>query len=726
MDPPGRFLAKMENPSKSGGASEEDTTTFGINNNNNKNNNSKAPEYWYDIGDKKAREKASQCLRERNGAANEVVANLVKAVTATGEACPEDYATLINKASAVIQAQQQLAQQAQQQQIPNASKKDTMMSPHQQMSNDMGTMLGRGGVRGGQSHGGGIGSQVVSTKPPSHSLANNNYLDSSRSENDTPPSEDDVIEAEIRRLLKLKQYQNNNSGTNVTGNGFNTSGGIIGAKGIGGGILYKNDDMPTPYMGEESVMREYENLMRKQREIDRMRGALNDVATTSMGGGGGGLGGKNDNSFMMAGNNTNKYGMINGGMYNNSMERGGMLNMDSQGGGSSNMFNMNFPNMAGNMTTSNNVRSGGGENNNSNTGTGSYNFSGDSAGRVMPSSSNHIPDAAKDYINRLRMLRQGAGSSKGEGGGGGGMQNPMANFPSTGGPNVLSGNGSARDNATGNMSGFGGGGMPRGIGIGGGEQVEFVEEYQASLQQFLSHNGDFGVDNNMDGNRSGEDVRRASRKLSETTYRAEVKSSSALPQQGRQQLDTITCIQIPTNLEDGHGSYNRRGVGGVGGNRRPSRDDSYLPTLRRTTFGSMDSFTRPSFQSMDDIDMRDSFKSVNTMDLMSIGCSINEVYDEDVKINSENWKKYRRRMSAASQVDRNEFGASHLTGLTGLTGLTDYGSLSRQEEGDGFGVTSHVVQTKDCDGPSKNTRASQLSMVLNLEDPDECMRMSFA
>ena len=129
---------------------------------------------------------------------------------------------------------------------------------------------------------------------------------------------------------------------------------------------------------------------------------------------------------------------------------------------------------------------------------------------------------------------------------------------------------------------------------------------------------------------------------------------------------------------------------------------------------------------MDDIDMRDSFKSVNTMDLMSIGCSINEVYDEDVKINSETWKKYRRRMSAASQVDRNEFGASHLTGLTGLTGLTDYGSLSRQEEGDGFGVTSHVVQTKDCDGPSKNTRGSQLSMVLNLEDPDECMRLSFA
>ena len=152
MDPPGRFLAKMENPSKSGGGgggdgnnTSEDDTTFGMSN----NNNTKAPEYWYDIGDKKAREKASQCLRERNGAANEVVANLVKAVTATGEACPEDYATLINKASAVIQAQQQLAQaQQQQQQVPNAPKNETMMFQHQQMSNDMGTMLGgRGGVR---------------------------------------------------------------------------------------------------------------------------------------------------------------------------------------------------------------------------------------------------------------------------------------------------------------------------------------------------------------------------------------------------------------------------------------------------------------------------------------------------------------------------------------------------------------------------------------------------
>ena len=68
MDPPGRFLAKMD--------SKSDEVGGGESNNNEKTNNAKAPEYWHDIGDKKAREKASQCLRERNGAANEVVANL--------------------------------------------------------------------------------------------------------------------------------------------------------------------------------------------------------------------------------------------------------------------------------------------------------------------------------------------------------------------------------------------------------------------------------------------------------------------------------------------------------------------------------------------------------------------------------------------------------------------------------------------------------------------------
>jgi len=55
MDPPGRFLSKMKpSPNAHMGAVD-------------------VPIVWYDVGDKKAREKASQCLRERNGAANEAV-----------------------------------------------------------------------------------------------------------------------------------------------------------------------------------------------------------------------------------------------------------------------------------------------------------------------------------------------------------------------------------------------------------------------------------------------------------------------------------------------------------------------------------------------------------------------------------------------------------------------------------------------------------------------------
>ena len=91
LNPPGRFLAKMDESN---------------------DENSDIPTLWYDIGDKKAREKASQCLRERNGAANEAVTALVKTVTANGEACPEDYPTLMNKA-AMVKARNDVALQQQ-------------------------------------------------------------------------------------------------------------------------------------------------------------------------------------------------------------------------------------------------------------------------------------------------------------------------------------------------------------------------------------------------------------------------------------------------------------------------------------------------------------------------------------------------------------------------------------------------------------------------------------
>jgi len=98
MDPPGRFLARKRRDNGDG------------NDCNSSSANSTHDEryYYYDVGDKKAREKTSQCLRERNGAANEALTALVKTVTEhTGEACPADYQTLVNKAQHVAKSRQQ-------------------------------------------------------------------------------------------------------------------------------------------------------------------------------------------------------------------------------------------------------------------------------------------------------------------------------------------------------------------------------------------------------------------------------------------------------------------------------------------------------------------------------------------------------------------------------------------------------------------------------------------
>jgi hypothetical protein len=98
--------------------------------------------------------------------------------------------------------------------------------------------------------------------------------------------------------------------------------------------------------------------------------------------------------------------------------------------------------------------------------------------------SNHNPDAAKDYMNRLRMLRQGGG------GGGNNMSEQPVSSSSGGGYNNNVGN-SGMMNNMGNNSNSILKGKTMG---GGGAGPEFtIEEYQASLQQFLSHNDDFGA-----------------------------------------------------------------------------------------------------------------------------------------------------------------------------------------------------------------------------------------
>ncbi|KAL3771804.1 hypothetical protein ACHAW5_005359 [Stephanodiscus triporus] len=100
MDPPGRFLARMDGGGGGGDVDVDGDDDDGDGNDGGTN----AGAIWYDVGDHKARRKASQSLRERNGNMNKAVTVLVKTVTATGEACPEDYATLMNKAG-LIKAQ---------------------------------------------------------------------------------------------------------------------------------------------------------------------------------------------------------------------------------------------------------------------------------------------------------------------------------------------------------------------------------------------------------------------------------------------------------------------------------------------------------------------------------------------------------------------------------------------------------------------------------------------
>merc|ERR1719356_676591 len=71
-------------------------------------------------------------------------------------------------------------------------------------------------------------------------------------------SEDDVIEAEIQRLLHQKQQQlMSNQANRMGANPQSTS---------------SNSQLPSPqpYMGDESVLLEYQKLMRQQHELNMM------------------------------------------------------------------------------------------------------------------------------------------------------------------------------------------------------------------------------------------------------------------------------------------------------------------------------------------------------------------------------------------------------------------------------------------------------------------------
>ena len=584
MNPPGRFLAKTD--PKSLPPSPDDGST-------------NKPVVWHDVGDKKAREKASQCLRERNGAANEAVAALVKTVTATGEACPEDYATLMKKA-AEVKAQNDLTIQQQSEMLK--------MNRQAALGNFGTESFEPISLQQQQQYGGGGG---------------NPYQGSPSA------TEDELIEAEIKRLLQQRQQTllGNFGGSGSTSNpqGGNSyihdpAGSLNNSNRSGGGSA-----PPQAYMGEDSILREYEQLMQKQREYNMLAGKMN------MG---------NNNSGM--GINNNMAGAMNSGGQQGSLYQN-MHQRNNMGGG--------------------NYGSPGGQSQNPN------------------------PDAAKDYMNRLRSMRQGGAPEQ-----------------------------AAASSSPGYNSGYNGNNIQQ-------QQNFNIEEYQASLQQFLSHGG-------------GNSGVHPERTMSQSTQLAGNLSGFA-------QNNNTQRMQVPTHLGDGGNkrSSTRR--------RRTSIDDIDLPigvgtmpggrgTFDGNLFASVSSDNRPSFQSMDDMNMdfRGTFRSVDTMDLMSIGNSINEIMDDDMKLNPEMRKKYGRRLSNASRSKGlpgtlDDFVYNQGQTIEFKTSDLGNGGAKKKKSIDprliaGAG-TRHSVQTKGNDGPSNYTsRGSQLSMNMNFDGLDDNeSRMSF-
>lgn len=319
-------------------------------------------------------------------------------------------------------------------------------------------------------------------------------------------------------------------------------------------------------------------------------------------------------------------------------------------------------------------------------------------------------------------------------------------------------NGNRMNNMQGNMPQMQGNNK---MGSGRGKEEFTIEEYQASLQQFLSHNDTVGGGSSRENSQIQPDHMMSREKMAQQAGNLTNSSSSARNNNPYNitGAGAIQCIQVPTNFDDDKG--------GGGGNKRsnPPRsslrsvDDMDLP-IGRNTFQSVDSNNRPSFQSsMDDMDIRGTFKSVDTMDLMSIGNSINEIMDDDIKQNPEMRKKYGRRMSNAASRSGMSKGAGggggggnnaaslnnfrHLPGQTLEIKTMDHGQggrssgrgggkkKTRKDGGDSQLAptgTRHSVQTKGCDGPSTagmGGRNSQLSIQNLMDGADDASRMSF-
>jgi len=714
MNPPGRFLAKMDvkmmislnlitvEEIKEEQLQQQQEVSGGGGGNGKTKKKEKV--FWYDVGDKKAREKASQCLRERNGAANEAVAALVKTVTANGEACPEDYATLMSKAAKLKEAQQ------------GQDGGFGMQQQQQQMNMYGGGGMGGyggGGGNGGNMGGGGYGGMNnmgggnVGYCEPVVSGGNgiNNVGVGSGS------TEDDMIEAEIQRLLREKQEQKMMMGGGGGGNNSNNINNNMGGRGGGGSnnnlnahnnFGYGGD--VQPYMGEESVLREYQALIQKQQELDaRLANAKVMMSQQQQGN-----------------NNNHNNGGGGGGMMSapyNTNNMGGMMG----GGGGSHYGNQQQQQQQQQAP-----------------------FMQDSPQSMSPNNPN--PNAARDYMNRLRMLRQGnhnidlplqynngmpenvqssSGSMNNMGGGGNGMNNMnMTNMGGGGSMNMGGSNGIMNNMGGSNgMNTMGGGGNMGGGGGGVNSQKEFsIEEYQASLQEFLYHDDGTNNSGGGGGGRQHSMASQATQSFNNTT------SNTAYAAAG----GSAGAIKVPTNLNDGNRrSYTRR-------NSDRSVDDIDLP-IGRNTFKSVDSDERPSFQSMDDVGIggiRDTFRSVDTMDLMSIGASLNEIVEEDIKNDSDQRKKNSRRLSATSLHSRYARaapgGAATLSDYAHLPGATVEVKTMNHGQGGGGGpkkikkaIDPRLVAMAGRDSGVRGTKSSMLSQDLNLEGIDDNERMSF-
>jgi hypothetical protein len=266
------------------------------------------------------------------------------------------------------------------------------------------------------------------------------------------------------------------------------------------------------------------------------------------------------------------------------------------------------------------------------------------------------------------------------------------------------------------MQGGGGGNNNAGGQRWGGQDDFTIKEYQASLQEFLSHGGGGGVNSNKN-----------SRVLDHQS------NSSFTQDAGNLSSEYAMRMQVPTNFDLGGGF-------GGGSNKRNRRgslrsvDDMDLALATKKALKSIESTERPSFQSIDDMGMRSTFKSVDTMDLMSLGNSINDILEEDLQnMTPDMREKYARRLSLAMMTGGGNNNSNKINET--FVSMPPGGGRGRPKKRNDVAEPTPVasggskqylqVQTKDCDGPSGINRNSQLSINLNLDGADDESRLSF-